>query len=39
MVGDFRWAGAFGVSADFVALSHCSAEFIPLEAIQVCIVP
>jgi len=34
VVGDFRWAGAFGVSADFVALSHCSAEFIPLEAIQ-----
>jgi hypothetical protein len=36
VVGDDRWAGAYGVSADFIALSHCSAEFIPLAAIEVC---
>jgi hypothetical protein len=35
MVGDERWAGAYGVAADFIAMTHCSAEFIPLEEIQV----
>ena len=35
VVGDSRWAGTYGVKADFVAKSHCSVEFIPLEAINV----
>ncbi len=33
--GDLRWGGTLGVSVDFVARSHCSVEFIPLEDIQV----
>ncbi len=35
MVGDTRWAGAFGVNVDLVARSHCSVEIIKLEDIQV----
>ena len=35
MVGDDRWAGAYGVTADFIAMTHCSVEFIPLAQIQV----
>jgi hypothetical protein len=34
-VGDERWAGAYGVKADFIARSHCSLEFIKTEDIQV----
>ncbi len=37
IVGDSRWAGAYGVDADFVAITHCSAEFIPTSEIQVMI--
>ena len=37
VVGDNRWAGAYGVQADFVAMSHCSVEFISAEEINVCI--
>ncbi len=35
MVGDRRWAGAYGVQADFVAMSHCSVEYIKTEDIMV----
>ena len=35
IVGDLRWAGTYGVKADFVAKSHCSVEFIPTDAINV----
>ncbi len=35
VVGDYRWAGAFGVQADFVARSHCSVEIIKTEDIMV----
>ncbi len=35
MVGDRRWAGAYGVQADFVAMSHCSVEIIKTEDIMV----
>ncbi len=34
VVGDVRWAGAFGVNVDLVARSHCSVEIIKLEDIQ-----
>ncbi len=34
-MGDKRWAGAYGVAADFIASSHCSVEFITKEAIKV----
>jgi hypothetical protein len=33
--GDLRWAGTYGVNLDFVARSHCSVEFISMEAMQV----
>eukprot|EP00291_Cryptomonas_curvata_P024939 CAMPEP_0172173548 /NCGR_PEP_ID=MMETSP1050-20130122/13127_1 /TAXON_ID=233186 /ORGANISM="Cryptomonas curvata, Strain CCAP979/52" /LENGTH=407 /DNA_ID=CAMNT_0012845339 /DNA_START=2406 /DNA_END=3629 /DNA_ORIENTATION=- len=33
VAGDYRWAGCYGVVADFIAISHCSVEFIPLDAI------
>jgi hypothetical protein len=33
--GDLRWAGTYGVNIDFVARSHCSVEFISIEAMQV----
>ena len=33
VVGDLRWAGAYGIDADLVARSHCSAEFIAIEDI------
>ena len=32
---DTRWAGTFGISADFVAKSHCSVELITIEDIKV----
>jgi hypothetical protein len=35
LVGDMRWAGAYGIQADFVALSHCSIEIIKTTDIQV----
>ncbi len=35
MLGDERWAGTYGVSADYIALTHCAVEFISLEEIQV----
>ena len=35
VIGDLRWAGQFGVNADFVAKGHCAVEFIPTEGIQV----
>lgn len=35
VIGDERWAGAYGVEADFIALTHCSVEFIPTESINV----
>ena len=36
VVGDLRWAGAYGVNADFVAMTHCAVEFISTEDIKVC---
>ncbi len=35
VVGDPRWAGTFGVAADFVAKTHCSVEVITSEDIEV----
>ena len=35
IVEDQRWAGTYGVDADFVALSNCSIEFVPIAAINV----
>ncbi len=35
LVGDMRWAGAYGIQADFVAMSHCSIEMIKTTDIQV----
>jgi hypothetical protein len=35
VIGDSRWAGDYGVNADLIAVTHCSAEFIPLEEILV----
>ncbi len=35
IVGDKRWAGAYGVVADFIASSHCSVEYISKEDIKV----
>ena len=35
VVEDRRWAGAYGVQADFVAMSHCSVEIIKTEHIMV----
>jgi hypothetical protein len=35
IAGDMRWSGAFGVSLDMVARSHCSVELILLEDLQV----
>jgi hypothetical protein len=35
VAGDNRWAGSYGVSVDFIAVTHCSVEFIPLEEILV----
>jgi hypothetical protein len=35
VIGDNRWAGDYGVDADLIAVTHCSAEFIPLEEILV----
>jgi hypothetical protein len=30
-----RWAGSYGVEADFIAKSHCSVEFIPIDEVLV----
>ncbi len=35
IVGDTRWAGTFGIQADFIAWTHCSVGIIKLEDIQV----
>jgi hypothetical protein len=35
IVGDMRWAGSFGVDADFIAHGHCSVEFIKIKDIEV----
>lgn len=35
--GDLRWAGTYGVNLDFVARTHCSVEYISIEAVQVSI--
>ena len=35
VVGDVRWAGAFGINADLIARSHCAVEFVSTEVIQV----
>ena len=35
VVGDTRWAGTFGIQADFIARTHCSVGIIKLEDIQV----
>ena len=35
LANDMRWAGAFGISADFVAKSHCSVEIVADEDIKV----
>eukprot|EP00291_Cryptomonas_curvata_P030917 CAMPEP_0172211178 /NCGR_PEP_ID=MMETSP1050-20130122/36254_1 /TAXON_ID=233186 /ORGANISM="Cryptomonas curvata, Strain CCAP979/52" /LENGTH=372 /DNA_ID=CAMNT_0012891593 /DNA_START=340 /DNA_END=1458 /DNA_ORIENTATION=+ len=34
IVGDTRWAGKYGIQADFVAVSHCSVEIIPIRDIK-----
>ncbi len=36
VVGDTRWAGTFGVAADFVARTHCSVEVITSKDLEVC---
>ena len=35
VVGDMRWTGKFGISADLVARDHCSVEFIRTDDIKV----
>ena len=35
VTGDTRWAGTFGVDADFIARTHCSVEVIRTEDIRV----
>ena len=35
VIGDKRWAGTYGVDADFVAKTHCSVEFISTETVDV----
>jgi hypothetical protein len=35
IAGDQRWAGAYGMKADFIARSHCSVEVIKMEDIKV----
>ena len=35
VVNDLRWAGSYGVQADFIARSHCSVEIIKTEDIMV----
>ena len=32
---DVRWAGAFGIDADFVAKTHCSVAFVSTEDMKV----
>ncbi len=41
VVGDTRWAGSYGIDADFVAREHCAVLFIKKEDIQVvsCSIP
>ncbi len=36
IVGDKRWAGPYGVVADFIAIGHCCLEYICTEDIEVC---
>jgi len=38
VIGDHRWAGMFGVQADFIAKSHCSVEFIPTDEVNVIVI-
>jgi hypothetical protein len=35
LVNDLRWAGSYGIQADFVAMSHCSIDIIKTSDIQV----
>ncbi len=35
IVGDKRWAGQYGVVADFIAIGHCCVEYVSTEAIEV----
>jgi hypothetical protein len=35
IVGDPRWAGAYGVEADFIARGHCAVEYIKIKDIEV----
>ena len=35
IAGDSRWGGAFGVSVDLVALSHCAVQIIKMEDLLV----
>ncbi len=35
IVGDPRWAGAYGVEADFIARGHCAVEYIKIQDIEV----
>jgi hypothetical protein len=35
IAGDSRWGGAFGVSVDLVALSHCAVQIIQMEDLLV----
>ncbi len=35
VIGDDRWAGAWGVRADFIAKTVCSAIFLPSEDVHV----
>ena len=34
VIGDNRWAGTYGVEADFIAKSHCSVEYITRDALM-----
>ena len=34
-MGDERWAGIYGVSADYIALTHCAVEYISFDEIMV----
>jgi hypothetical protein len=36
ILGDRRWAGAYGIDADFIAGEHCSIARIHKTHIQVC---
>ena len=34
IIGDTRWAGTYGIKADFVATTHCSVAFVETEKTQ-----